>query len=193
MQISRLPNFLATTALIFAGATPGRAQDAPQIDCPDVVAAAQQSFDESQLELLLKFPNKKRVYVKPSVELAAVETLACSLGVRNWLAQVRCSVPYEAPELFRLADGRVNTYGLKDGTQALLLSAYDYGQKLGSDFTNDLLKNLSAPVVDLTACLAQTWNIPNLYKVFVREATALHKQWLLIRAVVSGFAGTGQL
>jgi len=166
---------VATTAFIFAGATPGRTQDTSQLVCSDVVAAAQQSFDENQFELLLKFPNRKRVYVKPSLELTAVETTACSLGIRTWLAEVHCSVPYEAPELFHRPDGHDNTYGLKDETQALLLAAYYHGKQLGSDFTNGLQTNLSGSGEDMTECQTQTRSIPNLYKVFVSAAKDLHK------------------
>jgi hypothetical protein len=92
--------------------------------------------------------------------------MACFYGMRVEIARLTCLIVPYSPEYFGLPRSN-ETYGLKDNTAAVLLSAEGYGRALG--IRRALYESYN--VVDM--CVSASYDLPKSFATLVDATKAL--------------------
>lgn len=160
--------FVLPLALALLGGAAQAAEDeqGPSISCDGVSEYAQ-----TQIDQLME--GKPHVSVKPSREFFVVQKLACLYGISWYLASVYCIGDYEGPDYFG-KPGHEVSYGLKDLSQATLISSWQYGHVVAGRFVHWEHQH-KADLTDSEACLSQMRTIDQLFGDLVKATKALRK------------------
>ena len=105
------------------------------------------------------------VKVRQSPQLKIVEELACYYGERSTVTKASCSIPLDVEEIGG-RDGD-DTYGLRNGSVAALISAATYGDELGHQtLMYRITRGLGEK--DTDDCLQGIQDLPHSFETLVR-------------------------